>query len=385
MTEYDYSPEGYQRYLDTQRRISRWVDDTNAHSSEFRAPFGARSDVDMSSGSGTPTSSSSRSKSRHRSVYTQREVEERGRRNSISGATLRPGVGSNVPAHTYATQRSTAYTPQVRHSYPYPSIPQTNQAPFNPSSRPSAVVPGGTMYAVPSPSSQRRSQSLSSRLPPPPAQSQFQSPSQTYTHTPPHHHRPHHRDAVPHSSTQVSHSRGLELPKRSATLPAAYIANPNPHQSSATISSSQHTRRSQSTTHRSSHSHSNSNYHRSSHHHHHHHHNDRGYEHGLYSSSSPRSQSTPRSSSFSSPQKPIYSSGTVVVPGPNYAVVDNRAYAAEPGGYVVIPPKGRKMSVIRWTEPEPEPDPSWGYRDSALDDIAKKERAWGSGSKSSTQ
>lgn len=48
MTEYDYSPEGYQRYLETQERISRWVDTAEAHRHQFQAPFGSRSDVGKS-------------------------------------------------------------------------------------------------------------------------------------------------------------------------------------------------------------------------------------------------------------------------------------------------------------------------------------------------
>ncbi|ESK89695.1 putative leucine-rich protein [Moniliophthora roreri MCA 2997] len=48
MTEYDYSPEGYERYLDTQTRISQWRDTTEAYRRQYRAPFGARSDVDES-------------------------------------------------------------------------------------------------------------------------------------------------------------------------------------------------------------------------------------------------------------------------------------------------------------------------------------------------
>ncbi|KAL0068892.1 hypothetical protein AAF712_003885 [Marasmius tenuissimus] len=45
MTEYDYSPEGYQRYLETQDRISRWVDTAEAHRHQFKTPFGLRTDV----------------------------------------------------------------------------------------------------------------------------------------------------------------------------------------------------------------------------------------------------------------------------------------------------------------------------------------------------
>ena len=36
MTEYDYSPEAYERYLTTQRRIATWVDNTEQHRAEFR-------------------------------------------------------------------------------------------------------------------------------------------------------------------------------------------------------------------------------------------------------------------------------------------------------------------------------------------------------------
>ncbi|KAJ4477526.1 hypothetical protein J3R30DRAFT_3703965 [Lentinula aciculospora] len=46
MTEYDYSPAAYERYMETQNRIAKWVDNTEAHHEAFREPFGPRSDVD---------------------------------------------------------------------------------------------------------------------------------------------------------------------------------------------------------------------------------------------------------------------------------------------------------------------------------------------------
>lgn len=46
MTEYDYSPAAYQRFMETQNRIAKWVDNTEAHHEAFRAPFGPRSDGD---------------------------------------------------------------------------------------------------------------------------------------------------------------------------------------------------------------------------------------------------------------------------------------------------------------------------------------------------
>ncbi|KAK0492606.1 hypothetical protein EDD18DRAFT_1181871 [Armillaria luteobubalina] len=45
MTEYDYSPEAQERWQANMRRISRWVDDAEAHASEFKSPFVPRSDV----------------------------------------------------------------------------------------------------------------------------------------------------------------------------------------------------------------------------------------------------------------------------------------------------------------------------------------------------
>lgn len=39
MTEYDYSPEAFERHMQTQARIARWVDDTQSHKEEFRNPF----------------------------------------------------------------------------------------------------------------------------------------------------------------------------------------------------------------------------------------------------------------------------------------------------------------------------------------------------------
>jgi len=37
MTEYDYSPEAYERYMATQNRITNWVDNTEQHRAEFQS------------------------------------------------------------------------------------------------------------------------------------------------------------------------------------------------------------------------------------------------------------------------------------------------------------------------------------------------------------
>ena len=41
MTEYDYSPEAYERYLATQTRIANWVDTTESHRREFEPALNA--------------------------------------------------------------------------------------------------------------------------------------------------------------------------------------------------------------------------------------------------------------------------------------------------------------------------------------------------------
>ncbi|KAF8644639.1 hypothetical protein AX16_008359 [Volvariella volvacea WC 439] len=48
MTEYDYSPEAYERYLETQARIAKWVDHAETKRAEFTNPFvpAPRSDLD---------------------------------------------------------------------------------------------------------------------------------------------------------------------------------------------------------------------------------------------------------------------------------------------------------------------------------------------------
>lgn len=39
MTEYDYSEEGYRRYMATQHRIAKWTEDTANCASQFQSPF----------------------------------------------------------------------------------------------------------------------------------------------------------------------------------------------------------------------------------------------------------------------------------------------------------------------------------------------------------
>lgn len=59
MTEYDYSPQAYERYLATQNRIANWVDKTEQHRAEFQSANAGPQDLTRS---GPGPSSHSRSK-----------------------------------------------------------------------------------------------------------------------------------------------------------------------------------------------------------------------------------------------------------------------------------------------------------------------------------
>jgi hypothetical protein len=39
MTEYDFSPEGYEKYLETQNRVSNWVTDQSGRLKQYQNPF----------------------------------------------------------------------------------------------------------------------------------------------------------------------------------------------------------------------------------------------------------------------------------------------------------------------------------------------------------
>lgn len=76
MTEYDFSPEAYDRFMHTQQRIANWVD----HTEEHRPQFG--STITPSTQLGTPPSMSPRSLHERRS-YSMRER----RRPSLSSSS----------------------------------------------------------------------------------------------------------------------------------------------------------------------------------------------------------------------------------------------------------------------------------------------------------
>ncbi|KAK7453466.1 hypothetical protein VKT23_011739 [Stygiomarasmius scandens] len=147
MTEYDYSPEAYQRYMDTQNRIARWVDNTNAHAHEFRHPFGLRSDIASPSSREYQSGSFSRDLSQsHGSRVSS------GRRNSIS---YQPR-GSTSKGSTATASASN------RQSYPYP-LPRSHN-PASPAPLVSPPKPSHSRVPVPK-TTQTRPRSLSQSYP----------------------------------------------------------------------------------------------------------------------------------------------------------------------------------------------------------------------------
>lgn len=282
MTEYDYSPEGYQRYLETQRRISKWVDNTNAHAPEFRSPFGARSDVQSQSSSNNPERS--------------RSLGDRSRRErSLPPAAVPSGSNARL---LNRRERSPSYTSGMRRSYPH--SPPNESAP---------VIPSGTNRAVSS-SQHRRSQSLASR------------PQESHSRT-------HYRDVdIPHSIPHGSLSHGYNSPRRSSTLSAVQ----NQQSTSASHAYTHtHTHTHTHTSHRSPPASQSQSYSQSQSHHRH-----------SRSHSTPR----PRSSTTHSQPLYISDGRTNTVTSPPYAVIDNTVYTAKPGEYIIIPPKGRKVNIV---------------------------------------
>ncbi|KAJ3574755.1 hypothetical protein NP233_g1551 [Leucocoprinus birnbaumii] len=95
MTEYDYSPDAYERYLATQRRITRWAEDASRHSPSN--PFVA-------------------SPAEEKSTYS----------------AISRGSASPERSHSKARQRSTSdviqHRPQPSRSYTAPAPSQTQRS-----------------------------------------------------------------------------------------------------------------------------------------------------------------------------------------------------------------------------------------------------------------
>ncbi|KAF8736551.1 hypothetical protein AX14_014385 [Amanita brunnescens Koide BX004] len=146
MTEYDYSPEAYDRYLATQRRISHWVDNTELHRAEFRTGNDITPSV-------PPT------------VY---DDDSSKRRTASHDAPVRPGhrryYSSNYPGYGHVPHYATP--PPLPH-YPHP--------PHNPAGL-SLPGPMPMRPVVPPPPQSHRTSAAAYVLGPPPTTPYYQYP-----------------------------------------------------------------------------------------------------------------------------------------------------------------------------------------------------------------
>jgi hypothetical protein len=160
MTEYDYSPDAYERHLATQEKIARWVDETLEQSP--CNPFALlpseeyeRSQTPQPAFRATPQGDISPTYSNHSRRQEHNQWHNPSQQSSTSSASFmmpqeRPHFGRSVtspPPHASAGQ----YFHQV--SKPYPSYPPQY-----------APAPSRSGVTVPSPFSQRHS---SQHQPPP--------------------------------------------------------------------------------------------------------------------------------------------------------------------------------------------------------------------------
>jgi hypothetical protein len=111
MTEYDYSPEGYERYLSTQNRVSNWVQEQNTRMAKYTNPY-------TRSVSTPPTASVHRSSTRpsdrshHRSSSHSSRPEPRRSLTTPAEATSRSGHSSYAQhgAYYYQSTAPISYT-----------------------------------------------------------------------------------------------------------------------------------------------------------------------------------------------------------------------------------------------------------------------------------
>lgn len=342
MTEYDYSEEGYKRYLETQQRISRWVDNTNSHSNEYKSPFGARSDVGteepvLKSLGASPAPSAIRSRPRPHEYHGSTDGSRKGgsdmkRSSSVHRPSPRTRVDSTDSESTYYDPDGPGPMPKL--PGPVPSYPSRAGVPGIPPRQISHLV-DSISRSQSQQSHSRHSGSHGNR----PSSGSNQSRS-TATRG---------RALVP-AALPVSGPPQAASMARSSSLP-----RPFPHNDSIALGHGHAHGHGHHHNHhgddRDRHRHHHSSHH-SNHHPHHHHHHHR-----------PRSRSTGPSVSQSHSQSTTYeiSSPTYIAPalGNNRPVIvpysrppgDRRYYAPNEMlrtgyGYTIIPQKGAVVKVM---------------------------------------
>ncbi len=116
MTEYDYSTEGYERYIATQNRVSNWVSDQVSRTPQHQAPFVARS---VSQPPLQTRHSSSSTRDRHHSPSSSRSSSRppprRMHTTDVYHQSSRSGhaIPPQYPPQYYQTTSPLSYAPPV--------------------------------------------------------------------------------------------------------------------------------------------------------------------------------------------------------------------------------------------------------------------------------
>lgn len=163
MTEYDFSPEGYEKYLETQNRVSNWVTDQSGRFNQYSNPF----------------------------VPSQRST-------SVPPASY--------PAH-YTSHHSSSRRDGSHHSTSPTSASSSRQRPGRPEHTRSYTAPVGEVYRS---SSRSHSHPRSQQSPPVPShQSRATSPSSHVTYG---HYREPHREKPRYAAATHDASGNIVLP-----------------------------------------------------------------------------------------------------------------------------------------------------------------------------
>ncbi|KAF9450703.1 hypothetical protein P691DRAFT_440391 [Macrolepiota fuliginosa MF-IS2] len=115
MTEYNYSPDAYERYLATQQRIARWVDNTNQHRPSNPFVLSPTSESQSMRDLPPPTSSASRAPSGSLASYNSKA-----RSRSSDTAQRRPGLSDshNTPVPTLRSSAEDSRSSPSHHISP---------------------------------------------------------------------------------------------------------------------------------------------------------------------------------------------------------------------------------------------------------------------------
>ncbi|KAI0337410.1 hypothetical protein BDW22DRAFT_956186 [Trametopsis cervina] len=127
MTEYDYSPEGYERYMSTQNRVSNWVLAQNDRMHKYTNPYTNRSVSTPPASSSSSHHSSSRhgydDRSPHRSSSSHTSHKDRPPpRRSLTTPAAPPS--RSIPSHSHSRSQSQSQAPRSAHPNSNPTYYQ---------------------------------------------------------------------------------------------------------------------------------------------------------------------------------------------------------------------------------------------------------------------